>query len=127
MDIDVCQVKEIDHDLMRQLDRTAPHVVIANTRERLDLAEKAGADYIGVGALRGTPSKPDTTVIGLEGIEDICRAAVSPVLAIGGIQPADVSTLLRIGVTGVAVSSGILEAPDPENAARAYREALDNV
>ncbi len=98
--------------------------VSVKTPERLVLAEKAGADYLGVGALRATPSKPDTTVIGLEGIEDICRATVIPVLAIGGVQPADVSALLGIGVTGVAVSSGILEAPDPETAARAYREAF---
>lgn len=100
--------------------------VSVKTRERLGLAEKAGADYIGVGALRATPSKPDTTVIGLEGIEGICRATVIPVLAIGGVQPTDVSTLLQIGVSGVAVSSGILETPDPETAARAYRDALDN-
>ena len=87
-------------------------------------AEEAGADYIGVGALRTTSTKPDTTVIGLAGIETICRSTTVPVLAIGGVLPADIPTLRAIGVSGVAVSGGILEAHDPESAARAYRDAL---
>jgi thiamine-phosphate pyrophosphorylase len=98
--------------------------VSVRTRGRLSLAENAFADYIGVGALRSTSTKPDTAVIGLGGIEAICRETSIPVLAIGDVQPDDVPALLMIGVSGVAVSSGILGAPDPGAAAGAYREAL---
>ena len=101
--------------------------VSVRAADRLARAERAGADYLGVGALRATSSKPDTTVIALEGIAGICRSTAIPVLAIGGVLPTDVPALREIGVFGVAVSSGILEAPDPESAARAYRLALDRI
>jgi thiamine-phosphate pyrophosphorylase len=100
--------------------------VSVKTADRLALAEGARADYIGVGALHATPSKLDTTVIGLKGIEGICRSTTIPVLAIGGVLPADVPELRGIGVFGVAVSSGIMKASDPESTARAYRKALEN-
>jgi thiamine-phosphate pyrophosphorylase len=96
--------------------------VSVRTEPRLRAAEKAEADYVGVGALRTSPTKPDSTVIGFEGISALVRLAALPVVAVGGIQLEDLPRLKRMGAAGVAVSRGILDAPDPEQAARAYRD-----
>jgi thiamine-phosphate pyrophosphorylase len=90
---------------------------------RLRGAENAGADYIGVGAYRATSTKPEAVVLGPGGIAALIARTSLPVVAIGGIRPEDLPALAQAGAAGVAVSGGILEAPDPEAAARAYRRA----
>ncbi len=97
--------------------------VSTRTPERVSLAEAAGATYLGVGAVRATPSKPEAAVLGIEGVAALAGRTRIPVVAIGGVIPADVPALRRAGIAGVAVLSGILGAQDPEAAARAYREA----
>lgn len=90
---------------------------------RLRAAENAGADYLGMGALRTTATKPEAIVLGQEGIAALVARTPVPVVAIGGVRPEDLPALFRAGAAGVAVSGGILEAPDPEAAAREYRRA----
>jgi thiamine-phosphate pyrophosphorylase len=99
--------------------------VSARTVERVRLAETAGADYLGVGALRGSVTKPEAVPLGLGGIAALLRSTSLPAVVIGGVQPADVPILRGEGAAGVAVLSGIMNAPDPEAAARAYREAWE--
>src|SRR5688572_10810015 len=89
-------------------------------------ARSAGqADYWGIGPWRSTSTKDDAgAALGVEGFRGLRRAAgVTPVLAIGGVLPADVPIVLGEGGKGVAVASGILGAEDVENAARRYAEA----
>ena len=86
-------------------------------------AEAAGADYVGAGALRSTSTKPDSRVIGLEGLAAVAGATRLPVVAIGGITAGDVPALRRAGVAGVAVASAIARATDPGQAARAFLRA----
>ena len=97
--------------------------VSARTPLRLRLAEEARADYIGAGAFRSTASKRDAVVIGGQGIAGLVGATHLPVVAVGGIRPGDVPGLRGAGAAGVAVLSGILEADDPERAARSYSDA----
>ena len=97
--------------------------VSARTPARLYEALEARATYVGIGALRGTSSKTDAEVIGLERISELIRMSSVPAVVIGGVLPDDVTSLRDAGCAGVAVSSGILGAQDPEAAARAYREA----
>jgi len=99
--------------------------VSARDPERVAAAARAGADYLGVGALRTTGSKPEAPALGLDGIEAIARSTGIPVVAVGGVRPDDLPALKRAGAAGVAVLSGILNAPDPEAAARRYRDAWD--
>ncbi|HET9232827.1 MAG TPA: thiamine phosphate synthase, partial [Candidatus Eisenbacteria bacterium] len=91
--------------------------------ERLQEALAVRATYVGVGALRGTSSKADAEVIGLERISELIRTTSLPGVVIGGVRPDDAPALRAAGASGIAVASGILEAPDPELAARAYRQA----
>lgn len=89
-------------------------------------AERDGADYLGVGDVYGTPSKPDAgTPIGIEGLTEVITAVSIPVIAIGGITPDNVGPVIEAGAAGVAVISAIVGAPDPEAAARRLREIID--
>lgn len=99
--------------------------VSARSADRVAAAEAAGAAYLGTGALRPTGTKSEARVIGLEGIAAIAASTRIPVLAIGGVRPEDAAALRRAGAAGMAVVSGVLGAPDPEAAARAYVEAWE--
>ena len=81
-------------------------------------AVQSDADYLGVGPIWPTPSKADAApAIGLLELERICRAVTVPVIAIGGIDPANAADCIRAGAAGVAV---IRAASDP-----GLREAVD--
>ena len=88
-----------------------------------EAGQGSGADYWGVGPLRGTTTKADAgPAIGLEGFAAVCRLAPSGVacVAIGGVLPEDVAPVLAAGGAGVAVVRGILSGEAEEAAARAY-------
>jgi thiamine-phosphate pyrophosphorylase len=88
-------------------------------------AQRAGADLIVCGPVFETPLKKAYGVpLGLDGLEDVARAVDLPVLAIGGISAERVGESLRHGAAGVAVVSAILEADDPQAAARRISRAL---
>jgi thiamine-phosphate pyrophosphorylase len=81
-------------------------------------AVAADADYLGVGPIWATPSKPDaSTPLGPAELERICRAVRVPVIAIGGIDPSNAAHCILAGAAGVAV---IRAATDP-----GLREAVD--
>ncbi len=95
-----------------------------NVQEALD-AQRDGADYLGVGDVFGTPSKPDACPpIGLTGLEEIAKIATVPVVAIGGVTVQNTTPAVRHGADGVAVISAIFGAPDPAVAASSLREAV---
>jgi thiamine-phosphate pyrophosphorylase len=90
-------------------------------------AQHAGADLIVCGPVFETPLKKAYGVpLGLDGLEDVAREVELPVLAIGGISAERVGESLRRGAAGVAVISAILEADDPEAAARQLSRALQD-
>lgn len=75
-------------------------------------AEKAGADYLGVGAVFSTSTKEDADVIAWETLEEICQSVSIPVVAIGGIKKDNVMQLAGSGAAGISVISGIYGQPD---------------
>ena len=78
-------------------------------------AEKLGADYLGVGPIFVTQTKPDTPPpIGLSKLNEIVDKTTIPIVAIGGINTNNLEAILETGVHGVAIISAILTAPDPE-------------
>jgi thiamine-phosphate pyrophosphorylase len=100
--------------------------VSAATVAEAEQAVRDSADYLGVGDVYGTPSKPDAgPPIGLEGLAAVARAVRVPVVAIGGITPENAATTISAGAVGVAVISAIVGAPDPLAAARQLREVVD--
>ena len=86
--------------------------ISAATVETALAAEKAGADYIGVGAVFPTSTKLDANLLNNERLCEICAAVSIPVVAIGGIGAANVLQLKGSGIDGVAVVSAIFAQQD---------------
>jgi thiamine-phosphate pyrophosphorylase len=82
-------------------------------------AAGAGADYIGFGPIFPTGSKlnPDP-VVGLSKLAEVCRAVAIPVVAIGGVTPAQAGLLAQAGASAAAIISAVNNAPDPTAAGR---------
>ena len=101
--------------------------VSAQTVEQAILAEKMGADYLGVGAVFPTGSKDDADDVSHETLEQICRSVSIPVVAIGGITVDNISKLSGRGLAGVSVISAIFAQPDIEAATRRLLEETRNM
>lgn len=100
-------------------------------REALE-GVREGADYLGIGTIYGTPTKPDGTVSGLDLVRDVVREGPPvPVFAIGGITLETAPEVARTAASagaprafGFAVVRALLDADDPEAAARELRSYL---
>ncbi len=88
-------------------------------------AEAEGADYIGVGPLFATRTKEHRAAVGLEFVRTAARATRLPGFAIGGVNRSTLDRVLDAGATRVAACTGIIAEPDPERAARWFRERVD--
>lgn len=92
----------------------------ANTWEDVEKIRDEGGNYIGLGPFRFTRTKKKLSpILGIEGYARIMEKARDtgmdlPVFAIGGIRPEDGPALKRCGVFGLAVSSALLQADDPQ-------------
>jgi thiamine-phosphate pyrophosphorylase len=96
-----------------------------NTVEAALRGQKEGADYLGIGDVFGTPTKPDAgEPIGLEGLAAVARAVSIPVVAIGGITLENAAAAARAGAAGVAAISAVMGASDPAAAARRLRDRV---
>jgi thiamine-phosphate pyrophosphorylase len=89
---------------------------------QIDSAE--GVDYIGVGPVHETPTKPGRPAVGLELVSYAGRRARVPFFAIGGITAANVGAVRAAGAVRVAVVRALTEAEDPERAARRLKHEL---
>lgn len=91
----------------------------ANTFEDIQMLYKDGADYIGCGPFRYTTTKKNLSpILGLEGYRHIISQMKKtnihlPIVAIGGITPKDIPSLMETGITGIALSGSILRAEHP--------------
>lgn len=96
----------------------------ANTREHLDTLHalpEGTVDYLGVGVIRPTSTKPDHPApLGIEGFGRTAAATPLPCVAIGGIEPGDVVPLRRAGASGLAVVSAICAADNPRLSAEDF-------
>ena len=90
----------------------------ANTFADIQRRAAEGADYIGLGPFRFTTTKKNLSpIVGLQGYTELMKqmreAGITiPVIAIGGINPADIPSILQTGIYGIAIS-GVL-THDPE-------------
>ncbi len=101
--------------------------VSVQTVEQAVLAEKQGADYLGVGAVFPTGSKADAEDVSHETLKAICEAVNIPVVAIGGITAGNVLKLKGSGVSGIAVISAIFAADDIESATKNLKQLTAGV
>jgi thiamine-phosphate pyrophosphorylase len=111
---------------VRQL--VGPDVLIGlstHAREEIDAEDAALADYIGVGPVRETPTKPGRPAVGLELIRYAAEHSRVPFFAIGGLHAGNLGEVIDAGARRAVVLRAITEAEDPRSAARALRELLD--
>ena len=88
------------------------------------------ADYWSIGPCFATPSKPDAgPPLGPAGFAGLARLAPEgiPVIGIGGIAPSNARSIIEAGAAGIAVIGAVLDAVDPEGAARELRSVADLV
>jgi thiamine-phosphate pyrophosphorylase len=88
-----------------------------HSREQIDAAVHAGVDYIGVGPVNETPTKPGRAAVGLELVAYAAEHAAVPFFAIGGISAANVDAVRAAGAERVAVVRALTETADPERTA----------
>ena len=101
--------------------------VSAHTVEEALLAQRRGADYLGVGAVFPTGTKRDAGAMTFDTLRAICAAVTIPVVAIGGISGDNVDRLRGSGIAGAAVVSAIFARPDARQAAEDLRKKLEEV
>jgi len=82
-------------------------------------------DYIGVGPVHETPTKPGRPAVGVELVRYAAANACVPFFAIGGLSAANAGDVLAAGASRVVVLRAIADAADPELAARELRELID--
>ena len=101
--------------------------VSAQTVEQARAAEAAGADYLGVGALIPTPTKPDAVDVTHDELVRICAAVEIPVVGIGGLNAHTLDVLAGTGVAGAAVVSAIFAADDIPAATAELRRLITSI
>jgi thiamine-phosphate pyrophosphorylase len=100
--------------------------ISATTVEEARRAQAEGADYLGVGPVFPTPSKPDAVPpIGVEGLKEISKAVDLPIVAIGGIDASNAKEVFEAGADGIAVISAVAGAEDMTAAVKRLRRAVD--
>ncbi|MEC4984095.1 MAG: thiamine phosphate synthase [Oscillatoria sp. PMC 1068.18] len=81
--------------------------------EEMQKAIAEGADYLGVGPVYETPTKPGKTAAGFDYIRYAAQNSPVPWFAIGGIDPNNLNEVLNAGATRVAIVRGIMQAEQP--------------
>jgi thiamine-phosphate pyrophosphorylase len=103
----------------------ADRIVGLSTHTPSEIDAASGVDYIGVGPVHATPTKPGRPAVGLELVRHAAAHATVPFFAIGGIDAANVAAVRDAGRTDgvrIAVVRALTDAADPERAARQLLE-----
>ncbi|PRB10433.1 bifunctional hydroxymethylpyrimidine kinase/phosphomethylpyrimidine kinase [Microbacterium sp. MYb62] len=126
--VDGVHLGQGDASVLRAREALGPDALIgltANTRAHLDAvgALPAGTvDYLGVGVIRPTTTKPDhPTPLGVDGFRDFVATSPLPCVAIGGVGIDDTESLRAVGAAGLAVVSALCTAADPAARAGEFR------
>jgi len=93
---------------------------VAQARE----AQAEGADYVAVGSMFPTQTKPDFELVGPDLVRAVRPAIKAPLIGIGGITRDNVAQVIGAGADGVAVISAVCGAPDPVAATREFLAAI---
>ena len=88
------------------------------------LASDEDADYLVLGTIFPTDSKPGVDTGGVGRVAEVAGSVTAPVIAIGGIDSRNAASVVEAGARGIAVVSAILGAPDPEWAARRLKRGM---
>jgi len=111
-------------------DRLAAMRIVGRSTHSLEealAAEHDGVDYIGVGPVFPTATKPGARPVGVELVREVASKVKIPFFAIGGITLDNVGQVLDAGATRIAVVSAILKTADCTEAAAAFKQQLGRV
>ncbi len=119
---------QADGDLAAARDTVGSELLIGlstHSPEQVDAGVASPADYLGVGPVWETATKPGRAAVGLELVEYAARAAGKPFFAIGGIDAVRAPLVLAAGAERLAVVRAIRDAPDPRHAAAELRATIE--
>jgi thiamine-phosphate pyrophosphorylase len=104
-----------------------PDLIVGKSTRTLEEAVAAatgGPDYIGVGPIFPSLTKPQEHVAGLETLRQVAAQVKIPLVAIGGITPENASDVLAAGACGIAVCQAVIAQPDVKAAAARLKAVL---
>ncbi len=107
--------------------KLGPKKIIGLSTHSLEQALAASSlplDYLGVGPVFATPTKPDALPVGLELLEKVSRQLTVPFVAIGGIDETNLEQVLAVGARNVAVIRAVVAADDVVGAARRLKARI---
>jgi thiamine-phosphate pyrophosphorylase len=117
------------HDLATAREALGPKRLLGvscySDLERVDAAAKAGADYIGVGSMFPSSTKPGATLATLEVLREARRRFGGPVAAIGGITVKNAPPVIAAGADVLAVVSDLFDAMDIGRRAEEFQKLFD--
>lgn len=121
-------VGQEDLEASRVRDIVGPDAIVgvsAASVAEAQAAQAASADYLGVGAITPTATKPEAGVLTIDELREIVDCVDIPVVAIGGVNAQTIPSLAGLGLAGYSVVSAIIAAPDIEAASHELRELID--
>jgi len=102
--------------------------ISVETVEQALKAVEGGADYLGIGPIYPTATKPDAgKALGIARLKEIRESVNIPIVAIGGINENNLEEVLRAGADGVAVISAVVSAPDITEACRKLKTRIEYI
>jgi len=122
---DGCHVGQDDVSIAEARVLAGPAALVGqSTHFPGDIDAAGDADYIGVGPVHATPTKPGRSPVGLELVRFATAHAPVPFFAIGGIDTVNVASVVAAGASRIAVVRAVAAAADPQAAAAALRAAV---
>lgn len=100
--------------------------VSTHSVEQARAAQSAGADYVAVGSMFATATKPDFQLVGPDLIRKLRPEISVPLVGIGGITADNVHEVIAAGADGVAVISAVCGATDPGQAVARFIERIEH-
>lgn len=125
---DVLHIGQGDMPVEEARKLIGPEMILGLSVERLDLVKQVDAsqvDYIGIGPVFATPTKPDhKPAIGFDGLAEIAVASPVPTVAIGGLKAEHVAQILEAGADGLAIVSAICGQKDVTSATEEFSKLI---
>ncbi|MGI9184884.1 MAG: thiamine phosphate synthase [Solirubrobacteraceae bacterium] len=127
LDADGVHVGQDDTAVDRARETVGPQRLVGlstHSPEQIDAGLDGGVDYIGVGPVHATPTKPGRAPVGLELVRYAAGHSPLPFFAIGGIDATNVAAVRTAGARRIAVVRALTESHDPERTAAQLRDAV---
>ncbi len=124
---DGAHIGQDDGPLATARELAGPHALIGRSTHspaQIAGAHREGADYLGVGPVHATPTKPGREPVGIDLVRHAAGAATLPWFAIGGIDRTTLADVTAAGATRIAVVRDIAGSGDPQTVAADLREGL---